>query len=102
MVVLLKVRSSLSQSSSEASLSEMFLDENEPNSPIVINQLMLNDPVRDLVLSKEEVELLSLRLKQWNLLEIGTETTFYRRRQDELALFLRLITRFVFAMTYVL
>ena len=61
--------------------------ENEPNSPIFINQLMLNDLVRDLVLLAEKVEFLGSQLKQWNLLEPGTNITFYRRRQDELALF---------------
>ena len=50
--------SSQFQSLSEVSVCEMFMEENEPNSPILINQLMLYDLVRDLVLSKEKVELL--------------------------------------------
>ena len=78
---------SQSQSSSEASICEMFIEKNEPNFPILINQHMLNDLVRYLVLSKEKAELLSSWLKQWNLLETGTKITFYRQRQDELSSF---------------
>ena len=51
--------SSQSQSSSEASESEMCTDEIEPHDPILINQHMLNDLVRDLVLPKNKAELLS-------------------------------------------
>ena len=50
---------SQSQSSSEASVCEMFIEENEPNFPILINQPMLNDLVKELVLSKEKAEFLS-------------------------------------------
>ena len=39
---------------------------------------MSNDLVRDLVLSKENAELLSSRLRQWNHFKIGTKMTFYR------------------------
>ena len=79
--------SSQSQSSSEVSDRKVFVEENEPNSPILIYQDMLNDLVRDLVLSKEKAELLGSQLKQWNLLETRTKITFYRQRQDELSSF---------------
>ena len=39
----------------------MFIEENEPNSPVFINQNMLNDLVRDLVLLKKKAELLKAR-----------------------------------------
>ena len=61
--------------------------EEEHEFPILINQHMLNDLVRDLGLSKEKAELLSSRLKQWNLLEASTKITFYCQRQDELLSF---------------
>ena len=48
---------------------------------------MLNDLVRDLVLSKKKAELLGSRLKQWNLFETRTKITYYRPRQDELSSF---------------
>ena len=55
--------SSQSLSLSEASGYEMCTEE-EHEFPILINQHMLNDLVRDLGLSKEKAELLSSRLKQ--------------------------------------
>ena len=61
--------------------------EEEHDFPILINQHMLNDLVRDLGLSKVKAELLSSRLKQWNLLEASTKITFYRQRQEELSSF---------------
>ena len=79
--------SSQSQSSSEASESEMCIDEIEPHDPILINQHLLNNLLRDLVLPKNKAELLGSRLKQWNLLKTGTKITFPRQRQDELSLF---------------
>ena len=78
----------------------MFVEENEPHSPILINQDMLNDLVRDLVLSKEKAELLGSRLKQWNLLETRTKITYYRQRQDELSSFFTTKTLCVFATTF--
>ena len=50
-----------SQSSSKLFGCEMFIEENEPNSPVFINQNMLNDLVRDLVLLKKKAELLKAR-----------------------------------------
>ena len=43
--------------------------------PSSSNKCELNDLVRDLKLTKEQSELLSSRLKQWNLLEEGTESS---------------------------
>ena len=39
---------------------------------LFINQKRLNDPVRDLYISKKKAEVLGSRLQQWNLLEPGT------------------------------
>ena len=47
--------------------------ENEPNSPIFMNQLMLNDLVRDLVLLAEKAELLIFLKQALKLLFIADE-----------------------------
>ena len=41
--------------------------------PILINESMLNDLVRDLTLTKDKAEILASCLKQWNLLEKDTK-----------------------------
>ena len=41
--------------------------------PTLINQSMLNDPVRDLTFTKNKAEILGSRLQQWNLLEKDTK-----------------------------
>ena len=43
----------------------------------------LNDLVRDLNLSKNQAEMLSSKLKEWNLLEKGTKICSIRERQHE-------------------
>ena len=49
------------------------LEISEPTLPHLINQCKLNDLVSDLILTKEQSELLGSRLKQLNLLEEGTK-----------------------------
>lgn len=56
----------------------------KPTSPQRFTQSELNDLVRDLNLSKEASELLSSRLNDKNLLEVGTKITFYRTREKKL------------------
>ena len=50
---------------------------------LLFSQGELNDLVRDLSLSKESSELLASRLKEKNMLEPGTQITFYRKRHTE-------------------
>ena len=52
--------------------------------PLRFNQFELNDLVRDLNLSKETLEILASRLNEKNLLQPGTNITFYRRREKDL------------------
>src|SRR5438477_7296916 len=46
----------------------------------LINQGDLNDLVRDLYLSKSQSELLTSRLKQWNLVDDDVRITSFRKR----------------------
>ena len=52
--------------------------------PLRFNQFELNDLVRDLNLLKETSEILASRLNEKNLLQPGTNITFYRRREKDL------------------
>jgi len=53
------------------------------NEPHLLTQGDLNDIVCDLNLSKKHAELLSSRLKGWNLLHRDTKVCFYRGRHGE-------------------
>jgi len=53
------------------------------NEPHLLAHGDLNDIVHDLNLSKKQAELLSSRLKGWNLLRQDTTVSFYRERQEE-------------------
>jgi hypothetical protein len=70
--------------SSISGLSHNYVLESEP---ILINQKMLNDLVRDLDLSKQKSELLGSRLKEWNLLDSSTHFSWFRHRERELSQF---------------
>ena len=50
----------------------------EPHS---VTQAELNDLVQNLNLPKTKAQLLGSRLQQWNLIEKGVQTSFYRKRQ---------------------
>lgn len=52
------------------------------NTPVLFNQLRLNDFVRDLGLSKERAEVCASRLKENHMLEKGTKITYYRNRDE--------------------
>ena len=54
----------------------MFTKENELNFTILINQHMLNDLVRDLVLSKEKAGVLSSRLNNGIFLKQALKLSF--------------------------
>ncbi|KYM94050.1 hypothetical protein ALC62_15341, partial [Cyphomyrmex costatus] len=52
--------------------------------PHLLTQKDVNDLVRDLNLSKMQAELLTSRLKNWNLLDKSTRICSYRKRHEEL------------------
>ena len=53
------------------------------STPVLFNQHNLSDLIRDLSLSKESPKVLPSRLKDLNLLQHGTKTTFYRTGEKE-------------------
>ena len=63
------------------------LEISESTLPRLINQCELNDLLRDLKLTKEQIECLGSRLKQWNLLEEGTKSSVFRAYQEDFSLF---------------
>jgi len=63
----------------------------------LLTQWDLNDIVRDLSLSKKQVELLGSRLKGWNLLRQDTKVCFYRGRYYEFKNFFSLEDGVVFS-----
>lgn len=56
-------------------------------SPHFPNQRELDDLVRDLGLTKSNAELLTSRLKEWNLLDHSCRTSKYRKRHETFASF---------------
>ena len=71
----------LSTDSREATVSDVGFP---PSSlPQLFSQGELDDLTRDLNLSKESSELLASRLKEKNLLQLGTFITFYRKLHIE-------------------
>ena len=57
------------------------------NEPHWITQEDLNDPASDLYLSKQQSELLTSRLRQWNLVLEDVRITSFRNRNKDLASF---------------
>jgi hypothetical protein len=55
--------------------------------PYFPNQADLNDLVRDLALSKASAELLTSRLKEWNLLDPSVKVTEQRKRHQAFSIF---------------
>jgi hypothetical protein len=63
-------------------------DFEDPNlQPHFPNQQELDDLVRDLGLTKSNAELLTSRLKEWNLLDPSCKTSKYRRRHETFSSF---------------
>lgn len=52
--------------------------------PLLLNQTRLNDLIRELNLPIDKAELLTSRLKQWNLCESDVKVSFYRKRHSSL------------------
>jgi len=77
---------STSAESSSASDMDEYQDDStkEPHFP---DQDELDDLVRDLCLTKSSAELLTSRLKQWNLLSGSCRVTSYRKRHNNFAAF---------------
>ena len=55
-----------------------------------ITQDELNDPIRDLDLSKSKAEQLGSRLQQWNLLKENVRISVYRKRHEDLVKFFKM------------
>lgn len=75
-----------SANSSSQEIEEDFIPRMtlEPHFP---NQSELDDLIRDLGLTKSGAELLSSRLKEWNLLGKDCRTSVYRKRHEEFEIF---------------
>ena len=52
--------------------------------PHLITQPELNDLARDLTLTKQQSELLTSRLGEWNLLDVDVRITSFRKRSSDL------------------
>ncbi|KAI6661165.1 hypothetical protein LOD99_10187 [Oopsacas minuta] len=61
-----------------------FKDTSSMPPPQRVDQLELNDLIRDLDLSKESSEVMISRLNGKNLLHPGTKITYYRNREQSL------------------
>ena len=59
----------------------------EDKKPFYPNQKDLNDLIRDLGLAKSNAELLTSRLKQWNLLDASVQITEQRKRHQSFSSF---------------
>jgi hypothetical protein len=91
-----------SEPSSERSSNCESEDENGPDADYIVpdeamkrnpyypNQEDLNDLIRDLGLTKSKAELLTSRLKQWNLLEDSVQVTNQRKRHQSFSIYFRL------------
>ena len=60
-----------------------FSGASSSNEPHLLTQGDLNDIVRDLNMSKKQVEILGSRLRGWKLLHQDTKVCFYRGRHEE-------------------
>ena len=72
------------------------LEISESTLPRLINQCELNDLVRDLKLTKEQIECLGSRLKQWNLLEEGTKSSVFRAYQEDFSIYFEMYNTLCF------
>jgi len=72
------------------------------NEPHLLTHRDLNDIVHNLNLSKKQAELLSSKLKGWNLLRQDTKVSFYPGRQEDFKDFFSWKVVSCFAMMFVL
>lgn len=68
--------------------------ENHPHYP---NQEALNDLIRDMALTKEQGEILSSRMKQWNLLHSSVRTSVQRFRHEKYSIYFNVRNDLCFA-----
>ena len=74
-----------SKSDSEEDIGDpdySFTDAVEERRPYLPNQKATNDLIRDLGLTKSNAEILTSRLKQWNLLDESVQVTDQRKRHQ--------------------
>ena len=72
----------------DTTIDDYVLNSNlEEKKPYYPNQKDLNDLIRDLGLTKSNAELLTSRLKQWNLLDDSVQITQQRKRHQSFSSF---------------
>jgi len=71
------------QANNNMDCDSAFAGASSSNEPYLLTQVNLNDIVRDLNLSKKQVELLGSRLKGWNLLRQDIKVYFYHASHEE-------------------
>ena len=72
----------------DITIDDYVLNSNlEEKKPYYPNQKDLNDLIRDLGLTKSNAELLTSRLKQWNLLDDSVQITEQRKRHQSFSSF---------------
>ncbi|KAM5182246.1 uncharacterized protein ACMZJ9_002631 [Mantella aurantiaca] len=79
-----------SKSDSEEDTGDLecdFTDADDEKRPYFPNQKDINDLIRDLGLTKSNAELLTSRLKQWNLLDESVQVTEQRSRHQTVSIF---------------
>ena len=64
-----------------------FVEKSPKNVPHFPNQQELDDLIRDLGLTKSNAELLTSRLKEWNLLDPTCKSSIYRKRHERFSKF---------------
>ncbi|KAM5182219.1 uncharacterized protein ACMZJ9_002594 [Mantella aurantiaca] len=83
-----------SKSDSEEDTGDLecdFTDADDEKRPYFPNQKDINDLIRDLGLTKSNAELLTSRLKQWNLLDESVQVTEQRSRHQTVSTFFNLL-----------
>ncbi|KAM5191694.1 uncharacterized protein ACMZJ9_001951 [Mantella aurantiaca] len=84
-----------SKSDSEEDTGDLecdFTDADDEKRPYFPNQKDINDLIRDLGLTKSNAELLTSRLKQWNLLDESVQVTEQRSRHQTVSIFFKATT----------
>ena len=82
----------------DITIDDYVLNSNlEKKKPYYPNQKDLNDLIRDLGLTKSNAELLTSRLKQWNLLDDSVQITEQRKRHQSFSSFSPCKMQFGFA-----